>query len=144
MTATLARVAPVDLAVDTSALIGVLLGEPSRPHIVHELSLNRGLVVSAASLLEASMVILNRKGEAGQQELDGLCAEVGLVTMPVDGYQLGLARDAFVKFGKGRHRAGLNFGDCFSYALATHFEVPLLCTGDDFARTGLRTVPTAR
>ena len=135
------RVAPVDLSVDTSALVSVLLGEPARAQIVDVLSSNRGLVVSAASLLEASMVMMGRKGTEGQDQLNELCRDAGIITMPVDNLQLALAREAFAAFGKGRHPAALNFGDCFSYALATHFDVPLLCTGNDFAQTDLRVVP---
>lgn len=138
------RPSSVDLAVDASALVSVLLGERQRAQIVDVLSTHRGLVVSAASLLEASMVMLSRKGAAGQSLVDELCVDSGIITMPVDSHQLAGARDAFARFGKGHHRAGLNLGDCFSYALATHFDVPLLCTGDDFARTGLRVVPTAQ
>lgn len=140
----LPRVAAVDLAVDTSALVSVLLGEPTRPQIVEALSTYRGLVMSVASLLEASMVVSSRKGAHGQAQLDELCRDAGIVAMPVDNLQLTGARAAFESFGKGRHPAGLNFGDCFSYALATHFDVPLLCTGNDFVRTGIRTLPTAR
>lgn len=140
----LQRPSPIDLAVDTSALVSVLLGEPARAQIVDALTTHRGLVVSAASLLEASMVMLNRKGAVGESQVDELCADSGIITMPVDNYHLAAARDAFARFGKGRHPAALNFGDCFSYALAAHFDVPLLCTGDNFARTGLRVLPTAR
>ena len=140
----LRRVAPVDLCVDTSALVSVLLGEPARAQIIDALSSNRGLVVSAASLLEASMVMMGRKGADGQAQLNGLCRDAGVITMPVDDRQLALASDAFAAFGKGRHPAALNFGDCFSYALATHFDVPLLCTGNDFVRTGLRVLPAAK
>lgn len=138
------RVAPVDLSVDTSALVSVLLGEPARAQIIDVLSSNRGLVVSAASLLEASMVMMGRKGADGQAQLNDLCRDAGIITMPVDDLQLALARDAFAAFGKGRHPAALNFGDCFSHALATHFDVPLLCTGNDFVRTGIRVLPAAQ
>ncbi len=138
------RVSPIDLSVDTSALVSVLLGEPARAQIIDALSTHRGLVVSAASLLEASMVMSGRKGADGQAQLDDLCRDAGIITMPVDNLQLALAREAFAAFGKGRHPAALNFGDCFSHALATHFDVPLLCTGNDFVRTGLRVVPAAK
>ncbi len=138
------RVAPVDLAVDTSALVSVLLGEPQRADIIDALSMNRGLVVSTASLLEASMVMISRKGTAGQAQLDALCRDTGIISMPVDALQLDGARDAFARFGKGRHPAALNFGDCFSHALATHFDVPLLCVGNDFVQTGIRVVPGAK
>jgi len=90
------------------------------------------------------MVMISRKGTAGQGQLDDLCRDAGIISMPVDALQLAVAREAFGMFGKGRHPAALNFGDCFSYALATHFDVPLLCVGNDFVRTGIRVLPAAK
>ena len=90
------------------------------------------------------MVMMGRKGVDGQSQLNDLCRDSGIITMPVDDLQLALAREAFAAFGKGRHPAALNFGDCFSHALATHFDVPLLCTGNDFVQTGLRVLPVAK
>ncbi len=138
------RPLPIDLAVDTSALISILRNEATGPAIEATLAVSAGAVISAASMMEASMVAFGRLGDDGVAALDRICASSGLVTMPVDSHQLVGAREAFARFGKGRHPAALNFGDCFSYALAAHFDVPLLCTGDDFARTGLRVVPTAQ
>lgn len=138
------RPLPIDLAVDTSALISIINDEPTSADMQAALAASRGAVITTASLVEAAMVAYGRLGAPGQGALDRVCATAGILSMPVDDHLMHGAREAFERFGKGRHRAGLNFGDCFSYALATHFEVPLLCTGDDFARTGLRTVPTAR
>jgi len=138
------RPSPVDLAVDTSALISILQDEHSSRAIEAALAASESAVISAASLMEASVVACGRHGKEGLVALDRICDAAGLVVMPVDSHQLAGARAAFTSFGKGRHRAGLNFGDCFSYSLAAHFDVPLLCTGDDFAHTGLRVLPTAR
>ena len=134
----------VDLAVDTSALISIMQNERSSPAIEAALAASASAVITTASMLEASMVAFGRMGDDGPAALDRICVSAGLVSMPIDDVLTAGARDAFVRFGKGRHPAGLNFGDCFSYALAAHFDVPLLCTGDDFARTGLRVLPTAR
>ena len=139
-----ARPLGVDLAVDTSALISILNNESTSLSIEAALAASTGAVISAASLVEASMVAYGRLGPDGPAALDRLCAMAGAITMPVDDLQLVGAREAFAAFGKGRHPAALNFGDCFSYALATHFDVPLLCTGNDFARAGLRVVPAAQ
>ena len=135
------RSAPIDLAVDTSALISILKDEPTCRAVKAALAASAGGVVSTATMLEATMVAFGKVGDAGTEVVDDICRTAGLVTMPIDDLQLAEARAAFAQFGKGRHPAGLNFGDCFSYALAAHFDVPLLCTGDDFARTGLWTVP---
>jgi ribonuclease VapC len=135
------RPLPVDLAVDSSALISLLLNEPTSGSVEAALSASSGAVITTATLVEASMVAYGRFGAVGHAALDDVCAAAGLVSMPIDDLIMAGARDAFVRFGRGRHPAGLNFGDCFSYALARHFEVPLLCTGDDFVRTGLQVLP---
>ncbi len=139
-----ARPLAVDLAVDTSALISIVNNESTSLSIQAALAASTGAVISAASLVEASMVAYERFGPDGPAALDRLCAVSGTITMPVDDVQLVGAREAFAAFGKGRHPAALNFGDCFSYALAAHFDVPLLCTGNDFGRAGLRVVPAAQ
>lgn len=138
------RPLPIDLAIDTSALISILNEEPTSAAMEAALSSSTGAVISTASLLEAAMVASVRLGFDGPDALDRVCASAGIIAMPVDDLQLALARDAFIMFGKGRHPAALNFGDCFSYALATHFDVPLLCTGNDFVRTGIRVLPAAK
>ncbi len=137
----LARPAPVDLAVDSSALLAILLDEPGRSAIEGALASAGGAVMTASNLLEASMVALGRVGTDAIDALDDVVIASGIVCMPVDQPLIRLARTAFERFGKGRHPAALNFGDCFSYALARHFDVPLLCTGDDFARTDLVVLP---
>jgi ribonuclease VapC len=98
-------------------------------------------MLSAASLLEASIVIESRKGEAGGRELDLLIYRGGIEVVGVDQDQAETARAAWRRFGKGRHPAGLNYGDCFAYALAKSRHLPLLFRGDDFSQTDIDCVP---
>lgn len=135
------RPAPATLAVDSSALLAVLLAEPAAAAVIEHLARNEAAVVCAASVMECSMVAQARFGESGVVALDDLCQQAGLVVVPLDDTILAAARVAYDRFGKGRHPAALNFGDCFAYAVAHHYEVPLLCIGDDFRRTDLVVVP---
>jgi ribonuclease VapC len=91
--------------------------------------------MSAVSLVEASLVIEGRFGGGGARELDALIARSRIQIGAFDGEQAALAREAFRRFGRGRHPAGLNFSDCLAYALAKHLDEPLLFKGDDFAKT---------
>jgi ribonuclease VapC len=117
----------------------VLLNEPTRDQIREALVRNKGTtVMSAATVLESMMVMSSRKGRPGVESLDSFITASDIITMPIDGSQIDAARAAWLRFGKGNHPAKLNFGDCFSYALAAHLEVPLLCIGNDFAQTDLR------
>jgi ribonuclease VapC len=93
--------------------------------------------MSAVSLVEAALVIEGRFGERGGRELDALLARSRIEFVAFDDRQASLARDAFCRSGRGRHPAGLNFGDCLAYALARHLGEPLLFKGDDFARTDI-------
>ena len=92
---------------------------------------------SAASYLETSIVLLKRRGEGIELELDRLIYDLGIVIVPVNAEQARTARRAFVEFGKGRHAARLNFGDCFAYALARTRGEALLFKGGDLSRTDL-------
>jgi ribonuclease VapC len=94
-------------------------------------------LISAGSVLETAIVAESRWGDAGGRELDLFLFKAGISVMPVDGEQVEIARQAFRLFGKGRHPAGLNFGDCFAYALSRVSGQPLLFKGDDFAHTDL-------
>jgi ribonuclease VapC len=126
------------MVVDTSALIAILLDEPESSVMRAAIEADPVRLVSAATLLEAAMVIETRFGEAGGRELDLLLQKAGCEIVPVDSSQADIARGAFRRYGKGRHAAGLNFGDCFSYALSMASGEPLLFKGDDFGRTDLR------
>jgi ribonuclease VapC len=127
--------------VDTSALVAILLREPLADRLVAALQREPDRRISTASLLEAGMVMQARLGDNGERELDLLVRQLGIVAIPFTPDHVELARSAFRRFGKGRHPAGLNFGDCFSYALAQALGEPLLFVGADFARTDLPAVP---
>jgi ribonuclease VapC len=94
--------------------------------------------ISAASVVQAGIVVYARHGDYGERELDLLLHRLSVEIASVTAEHADLARAAFRQFGKGRHPAGLNYGDCFSYALATLMDEPLLFTGDDFAKTDVR------
>lgn len=123
------------MVIDTSALIAYLESEPEAPRIEAALLDADRLLISAATLVEAGIVCEARRGEAGGRELDLLLHRLNAVTVPVDQAQTELARSAYRRYGRGRHRAGLNFGDAFSYALAVHTGDTLLYVGDDFSHT---------
>ena len=123
------------MVLDTSALIALLLGEPEAPTFRAAIEADVVRLVSAANLLETAMVIQTRLGEQGGRELDLLIRVAECEVVPVDSAQVAVARQAFRRFGKGRHSAGLNFGDCFAYALALTTAEPLLVKGSDFAAT---------
>ena len=123
------------MVLDTSALLALLLDEPEAEAYRAALEDDETRLVSAATLLETSIVIEARKGEAGGRELDLLIhkAEIGVV--PVDAEQVAEARRAYRQFGRGRHDAGLNCGDVFAYALARTSGEPLLFKGDELSKT---------
>jgi ribonuclease VapC len=123
------------MVVDTSALIAVLNGEPGSVRIEAAMLAASRVVLSAATLVEASIVADSRRQPDGVAELDLLLNELGAEIIPVTAAHAETARLAYRDFGKGRHPAGLNFGDCFSYALARALGEPLLFVGNDFGRT---------
>jgi ribonuclease VapC len=123
------------MVLDTSAILAILLREPAADRLVSAVEADRIRLVSAATVVEASLVILGRYGEAGEPQLDRFLRGIGAEIVPVGEEQAVLARDAALRFGRGRHSAALNFGDCFSYALSVARGEPLLCVGDDFTRT---------
>lgn len=129
------------MVADTSALVAVLLGEVTADRLTAALEAAPARRCSAVSLVEASMVMQGRVGERGELELDLLVGRLRVEIVPVTLAQAELARTAFRRFGKGRHPAGLNFGDCFSYALARALGQPLLFVGNDFSRTDVQVAP---
>jgi ribonuclease VapC len=128
------------MVIDTSALIALLLGEPSSEKLLEAIDAAPSRKVSAATVIEASLVLLGRYGEAGDAQLDKLLQVIRAEVVPVDVAQSTAARDGASRFGRGRHAAALDFGDCFSYALAVSSGEPLLFTGDDFAQTDVEAV----
>ncbi len=129
------------MVIDTSAIIAVLLNEANAARIAQAIEMGSPRLLSAANLLETSMVIESRKGEAGGRELDLLIYRAAIEIVAVDQDQAEIARLAWRRFGKGRHPAGLNYGDCFAYALAKTRRLPLLYQGDDFSQTDVQGVP---
>ena len=123
------------MVLDTSAIMAILTREPAADRLVQALEADRTRLVSAATVVEASLVLLGRYGDAGEAQLDRLLRGLGAEVVPVGEEQVALARDAALRFGRGRHAAALNFGDCFSYALSAARGEPLLFTGDDFSKT---------
>ncbi len=126
------------MVVDTSALVAILLGEPEQGSFIQAITADRTRIVGAATVFETSMVILSRRGERGLSDLSAFLVRATIQTASVSAEHVDLAVEAFRRFGKGRHPAGLNFGDCFSYALAKATGEPLLYKGDDFARTDIK------
>jgi ribonuclease VapC len=124
--------------VDSSALIAILMREPDGPRYAAALSDAESPALSAVSFVETTMVAEGRGGPAMGAELDALLAEARIETVPVDRAQAERARAAWRRFGKGRHPAALNLGDCFAYALAAERGEALLFKGADFARTDVK------
>jgi ribonuclease VapC len=123
------------MVIDTSALVAILSDEPERHAFATAIEEADRCLLSTASLVEVSLVIATRYGPEGLRDLDQLVAKAALELVAVDADQADEARRGFLRYGKGRHAAGLNFGDCFSYALARTTGQPLLFKGADFART---------
>ena len=124
------------IVVDTSAVMAILLGEPDADRVEEQLLAER-CVMAAPTRVELGIVVEARSGAAGSLLLDELLDRIGIDVAPLDAQ---LAHDALVcwrRFGKGRHPAGLNLGDTYSYALARRNNCPLLFVGDDFARTDI-------
>jgi ribonuclease VapC len=123
------------MVIDSSALMAIFLNEPDASIYASAILNDRIRLISAATLAEASIVAIRRRQPDPIAAFDILTTRLRLVVIPVDHEQALLARDGFRRFGKGRHPAGLNFGDCFSYALAKQRGEPLLFKGNDFSQT---------
>ena len=126
------------MVIDTSAIVAILQNEPEQDAFIEAIESANICLVSAASFIEASIVILTRYGMDGILDLDLFMAKAGIEISSVDSDQANIARRAFRDFGRGRHPAELNFGDCFSYALAKSLDLPLLFKGSDFSKTDIR------
>jgi ribonuclease VapC len=126
------------MIVDTSALVAVLYGEPEAREFVERIRAADVCRISVANHVELSMVVESQLGPNGARQADAFLRRAGVVVEPVTIEQGDLARQAFLDFGKGRHKAALNFGDCFAYALARATGEALLFKGDDFALTDIR------
>ncbi len=129
------------MVVDTSALIAILLNEADAEIISATLAASFPRIISAVSVLEASIVIASKKGEAGVGLLDELLTTAQFEIAAFDDAQQRIARAAYRHYGKGRHPAGLNFGDCCAYALARARNDTLLFKGNDFAKSDITPTP---
>ncbi len=128
------------MVIDTSAILAVLHNEPERDLLLRSIVDAPVLRMSAASYVEAGIVLESRLGSAGVHQLILLISRADIQIDYVDREQAEIALDAYRRFGKGRHAAGLNYGDCFSYALAVAKEELLLYKGEDFSKTDIHTI----
>jgi len=125
------------MVVDSSIMVAILLKEPGWLDLAKIIDETPQRMISAASLVETSMVVEARKGFEGARDLDAFIHRAGIEVVAVDARQAQLARAAWRSFGKGNHPAALNYGDLFSYALARATGSPLLFKGADFSRTDI-------
>jgi len=126
------------IAIDSSALVAILQNEPDALLFAEAIGAAEAIVVSAVTFFETSMVLAGRvQDETAWRLLDALIGRAKIEIVPFDAGQAGIAREAFLKYGKGRHPAALNFGDCAAYALAKSKGAPLLYKGSDFSKTDI-------
>lgn len=123
------------MILDSSPLVAILAGEPDAESYIRAISRAPRCRISAGTFLELSIVLESQFPVEALHQCDALFRRAGIVIEPVTVEHAHLARQAFHDFGKGRHPAGLNFGDCFAYALAKHSGEPLLFKGSDFSKT---------
>jgi ribonuclease VapC len=131
------------MVIDSSAVLAILQNEPERRAFNEAIEAAATRSWSAASFVETSMIVESRYGSDGMRDLDLFIAKAQIELIAVDVEQAHLARQAFRQFGKGRHPAGLNFGDCFSYALARALSDPLLYKGADFGKCDIESHPAS-
>jgi ribonuclease VapC len=129
------------MVIDTSALVAIFLAEPERKLLLDLVLQAETRMISAATVLETGIVLEARRGESAGREFDLFLVRANLQVVAVDSEQTEIARSAWRRYGKGRHPAALNFGDCFVYALAKFAGEPLLVKGTDFAATDIEVCP---
>jgi ribonuclease VapC len=123
--------------IDSSAILAVIGKEPGYERILHALATSQRTRIGAPTRLETGIVMMARFGPRGKTALSRFLQENAITTVAFGEEHAAVALDAYSRFGKGRHPAALNFGDCCAYAIASLAGEPLLCIGDDFARTDL-------
>jgi ribonuclease VapC len=123
------------MVVDSSAVLAVMLDEPDQSIYLETMKRAPELTMSAPTLFECRLVALRKSGAELEEKLLSFIEDLNVRIIAFDEPQAALAAEAFRRYGKGRAKAALNFGDCFSYALARHTDLPLLYKGGDFART---------
>ena len=126
------------MTVDSSALIAVLFAEPGYLELIDRILAADHVRMGAPTLAETSLVFMGRRRKPGAVEVDELVKELGITVVPFGEPEWRVAADAFARFGRGRHKAALNFGDCLSYASAVAAGDVLLYVGDDFSHTDVR------
>ncbi|MCU1262747.1 MAG: PilT protein domain protein [Bryobacterales bacterium] len=127
----------VDMVLDTSAIVALLLAEPGFKGLMMKIQTARILAVGSPTIVEAGMVLSSRLRRDARPELSEFLREAEVHVVPFGEDHWNTALSAFLRFGKGRHPAALNFGDCLAYAAAAVASLPLLCMGDDFPRTDI-------
>ncbi|TAK15766.1 MAG: type II toxin-antitoxin system VapC family toxin [Acidobacteria bacterium] len=127
------------MTLDSSAIIAILFAEPGYLDLVDQILTADHVRVGAPTLVEASIVFTGRKGARSGETVEGLIAELGVAVVPFGEAEWRIATDAFRRFGRGRHAAALNYGDCLAYASAQAARDSLLFVGDDFAKTDVAT-----
>ncbi len=125
------------MVIDTSAIAAILFDEPERADFIGQIAATNVRLISAATLLECQIVVMTRKGELGRAELQLFVHEAELEVVAFDQNQVDFAALAWRRYGKGRHPAALNYGDCFAYVLAKATGEPLLFKGADFSQTDM-------
>lgn len=128
------------MILDASAIVAILLEEPGDASLLARLRADQSRGVGAPTLLETGMVLVGRRGEIGRSKLERFIVKARLTIVGFEPHHWPVALTAFERFGKGRHPAALNFGDCLAYAIAKVAGEPLLCVGDDFAQTDLEVI----
>lgn len=126
--------------IDASAMVAMLANEDDGPELFRRLEKSNTRLTSPLAIWEATVAlarILDRSPKDSEKEIRGLVALAAIDVVNLPATVSGIAIDAFQRYGKGRHKAGLNFGDCFAYACARHFNMPLLYKGSDFALTDI-------
>ena len=125
------------MILDSSAVIAIVLREPGCEALLAKLAASRVTGIGAPTLAEIGLVLTAKFGRSARGVLSGFLQEAGVTVIPFGEQHWRASVEAYTRFGKGRHAAGLNFGDCLAYATARMAGQPLLCIGDDFARTDL-------
>jgi ribonuclease VapC len=126
------------MILDTSALVSIIIEEPGYERLLQKANTANVTLVGAPLAFEAAMVLSARLGRDARSTLHGLLRTIGAEIVPFTEEHYEAALSAFLRYGKGRHPAGLNFGDCMSYAFARVSGLPLLYTGDDFSKTDIQ------
>lgn len=129
------------MILDSSAAVAIILEEEKSGPLEDALLAADTLAIGAPTLLETGMVLIARDGDAGSLALSAFLTDNEVDVVPFDESHWTVAADAFARYGKGRHPARLNYGDCMTYATARLAYQPLLCVGDDFTKTDLRLAP---